>query len=127
MDRSDDLIRFYGLIERLREKSGGPRTLGDCSGRMSWPRRGVYFFFENGEMRSETGTGPRVVRVGTHALKEKPNTKLWTRLRQHRGEGKSGRRQSSRLDLPADRLRFDKIDASRGCEPGGISYASHDA
>jgi hypothetical protein len=90
MDRSDDLIRFYALIERLREKSGGPRTLGDCSGRMSWPRRGVYFFFENGEMRSETGTDPRVVRVGTHALKEKSNTKLWTRLRQHRGEGKSG-------------------------------------
>jgi hypothetical protein len=36
---------------------------------MSWPRRGVYFFFENGEMRSETGTGPRVVRVGTHAMR----------------------------------------------------------
>lgn len=68
MDRRDDLIRFYALIDRLREQGGGARRLADCSGRMNWPRRGVYFFFEDGEMRSDTGAGPRVVRVGTHAL-----------------------------------------------------------
>ncbi|WOS62039.1 hypothetical protein [Sinorhizobium fredii] len=90
MDRNSDLIRFYGILDRLREKAGGVRTLADCSGRMNWPRRGVYFFFEDGETRSDTGTGARVVRVGTHALKENSNTKLWTRLRAHRGTGKSG-------------------------------------
>ena len=54
-------------------------------GRLGWPQRGVYFFFEDGELRSDTGQGPRVVRVGTHALIADANTKLWGRLRQHRG------------------------------------------
>lgn len=46
---------------------------------------GVYFFFEPGEMRTTSGTGPRVVRVGTHALKSGSKSTLWKRLRQHRG------------------------------------------
>lgn len=57
---------------------------------MSWPRRGVYFFKEAGEARRESGTGPRIVRVGTHALKQNGRTKLWTRLSQHRGRLASG-------------------------------------
>lgn len=90
MNRSKDLIRFYTTMARLEETVGGVRTLADCSGRMSWPRRGVYFFFENDEFRSDTGAGPRIVRVGTHALNEGSTTKLWTRLRQHRGGNKFG-------------------------------------
>src|SRR5262245_54126323 len=73
------------LLDRLHEKFGVSRRLGDSSGRMTWPRRGVYFFFEEGERRLESGTGPRVVRVGTHALKPNSNTRRWDRLRQHRG------------------------------------------
>ncbi|MDG4901409.1 MULTISPECIES: hypothetical protein [unclassified Mesorhizobium] len=57
---------------------------------MNWPRRGVYFFFEDGERRSDSGTGPRVVRVGTHALKPESKSKLWGRLSQHRGGGSGG-------------------------------------
>lgn len=34
--------------------------------------------------------GPRVVRVGTHALKSGSGTKLWTRLSQHKGQQASG-------------------------------------
>jgi hypothetical protein len=52
---------------------------------MSWQRRGVYFFMEAGEGRRESGAGTRIVRVGTHALKENGSTLLWTRLAQHRG------------------------------------------
>jgi hypothetical protein len=59
--------------------------LSDCNGRMHWPERGVYFFFEAGETQSETGNGPRVVRVGTHALISSSTTTLWNRLSQHRG------------------------------------------
>ena len=66
------------------------RTLTACSGRIDWPRRGVYFFLEDGERRSDTGQGLRIVRVGTHALKETSKTTLWNRLRQHRGSGRSG-------------------------------------
>jgi hypothetical protein len=50
----------------------------------------VYFFMEEGETRSDSGIGARIVRVGTHALKEGSGTKLWTRLSQHRGQEKSG-------------------------------------
>jgi hypothetical protein len=38
----------------------------------------VYFFRESSEDRSDTGEGPRVVRVGTHALKAGARTTLWT-------------------------------------------------
>ena len=74
----------------LRETSGGARTLADCSGRLKWPRRGVYFFREPGEERSDSGEGPRIVRVGTHDLKTGAGTKLWGRLSQHRGQLRTG-------------------------------------
>lgn len=55
---------------------------------MADPR--VYFFFEDGEQRSGSGAGARVVRVGTHALKADSSTTLWKRLSQHRGTARSG-------------------------------------
>ena len=57
---------------------------------MAWPKRGVYFFRENGENRSDTGTGLRVVRVGTHAITSGSGTKLWQRLSQHKGIARTG-------------------------------------
>jgi len=89
-DRREDLIRFYALLDKLEKSIGGARTLASCSARMSWPRRGVYFFREPGEIRSDTGIGPRIVRVGTHALKDSAGTKLWSRLAQHKGRQRSG-------------------------------------
>ena len=56
-----------------------------CNGRMGWPERGLYFFFEDGEQRTTSGRGLRVVRVGTHAVTEKSDTSLWDRLKQHQG------------------------------------------
>jgi hypothetical protein len=85
LSRRQDLVRFYSLMNELERRIGGGRLLGDCDGRMGWPRKGVYFFFEIGEQRSDTGTGARVVRVGTHALNAKSKTTLWKRLSQHRG------------------------------------------
>jgi hypothetical protein len=57
---------------------------------MNWPERGIYFFREDGENRSDTGKGPRVVRVGTHALTASSRTQLWDRLSQHKGVEKTG-------------------------------------
>ncbi len=88
--RTRDLIRFYDLLNQLEHSIGGARQLTDCSGRMNWPLRGVYFFREPGENRSETGSGPRIVRVGTHALNAGSGSKLWGRLSQHRGSAASG-------------------------------------
>jgi hypothetical protein len=46
----------------------------------SWPQRGVVWFFERTEQRSDTGDGLRVVRVATHALKPELQSTLWDRL-----------------------------------------------
>ena len=89
-DRTADTDRFYALLGRLAERTGGYRSLATCDGRMIWPRRGVYFFFEHDENRSEPDRGGRVVRIGTHALKASAKTSLWDRLSQHRGSSRSG-------------------------------------
>jgi len=88
-DRLRDLERFYVLLNQL-ESHAGLLTLNNCSGRMKWPQRGVYFFFEIGQQRSEMGSGLRVVRVGTHAVSSGSRTTLWKRLAQHKGGTKSG-------------------------------------
>jgi hypothetical protein len=96
----------------LEDEIGGARRLADCSGRMPWPARGVYFFREEGEVRSDSGSGPRIVRVGTHALKDASGTKLWTRLSQHRGRSSgSGDHRGSifRLIVGAALIRRDKL------------------
>ena len=90
MTRLSDLIRFYEILVELERRLGGKRRLADCTSGMSGPRRGVYFFFEPGEVRSDSGEGLRVTRVGTHALKEGSGTTLWNRLSQHGGRKKSG-------------------------------------
>ena len=90
MQRVDHLMDFYSLLDALEKRLAGMRRMSDCSGRIPWPKRGVYFFFEPGEVRTGSGTGPRVVRIGTHALKDGSSTTLWRRLSQHRGQVRSG-------------------------------------
>jgi hypothetical protein len=89
-ERIEHLRSFHSILERLEAALGGSKTLGECFGRLPWPQRGVYFFQELGEHRSDSGTGPRIVRVGTHALASGSGTRLWTRLSQHRGQKQSG-------------------------------------
>ena len=90
-ERLADTIRFYELLDRRATCVGGPRLLQSCHGRMDWPPRGVYFFYEGCEARSGTGGGLRVVRVGTHGLTDGSRSTLWGRLSQHRGRSRSGR------------------------------------
>ena len=90
MSRLDHIEQFYSILGALEKRLSGVRRLSGCSGRMSWPGRGIYFFMEPGEVRTDTGTGLRVVRVGTHALKDNSNTTLWNRLSQHKGSARSG-------------------------------------
>ena len=89
--RLQDIQRFYNILKMLEEIQGGYRTLDESSGQMDWPERGVYFFFEGGENRSNSGQGHRVTRVGTHALIEGSSSTLWKRLRMHRGTLRGGR------------------------------------
>lgn len=71
-DRVKHLIRFYSILDELEKNVGGARTLAECSGRMAWPRRGVYFFRENGERCSDSGDGQRIVRVYKRRSKNRP-------------------------------------------------------
>lgn len=85
MSRTDDLIRLYRILDRLEVLSDGKRFLAQLSPSRAWPRRGVYFFFEPGEIRAGSGHGQRLVRVGTHALGVGARSTLHQRLRQHAG------------------------------------------
>jgi hypothetical protein len=83
--RLGEIQHFYDILDELERRVGGKRTLAEAHGRMGWPKRGVYFFFEPGEERTTSGTGLRVVRVGTHGLKTGSSSTLWGRLKQHMG------------------------------------------
>lgn len=99
-----DLNTFYGILSDLELGLGGKRKLGDCNGRLNWPRRGVYFFFEQGEFRKGWPMKQRVVRVGTHAVSCGSSSTLWERLRAHKGsfDGAGNHRSSIfRLHLGA--------------------------
>lgn len=84
VSRLEDLDRFYELLRQLEQQTGGPRRLADADCKDGLPRRGVYLFFEPGEVR-EDGRTPRVVRVGTHAVSVRSRATLWDRLSYHRG------------------------------------------
>jgi hypothetical protein len=90
MSRLADLQRFYDLLEGLSQRLGGTRTLATLSDFRDWPDRGLYFFFETSENRHESGSGPRVVRVGTHGLSAGSRSTLRQRLGQHRGQAAGG-------------------------------------
>lgn len=83
-DRSKDVEYFYELLTRLEERVGGKRTLADYNSNLNWPARGVYFFFEHGELRSDSTSALRVVRVGTHALRQNSWSRLTHRLTDHK-------------------------------------------
>lgn len=136
MTRLHDVVSFYGLLGDLSRGVGGPRQLVDCTGGSGWPAKGVYFFFEEGEERTTSGTGPRVVRVGTHGLIAKANTSLWQRLSAHQGfmAGESaggGNHRSSvfRLHVGAAVLAHDgEIHATWGkgsSAPRAVRLAEH--
>ena len=84
-ERIKDLDRFYLLIERLNSGLNGGMKLKDATGKINWPKKGVYFFFEEAEFRKTAPFESRVVRVGTHAVSEGSTSSLWNRLRTHRG------------------------------------------
>ena len=133
MSHLADLERFYALIGRLSSRLGAARTLADPRSFRDWPPRAVYFFFEPGEVRHESGEGLRIVRVGTHALGDRSRSTLRQRLGQHRGgdTGGGNHRGSifrlligqallARSDLPPCNSWGVKSDAAKACEALGI-------
>jgi hypothetical protein len=108
--RVTDTGQFYTTLTDLARKVGGPRLLRTCTGSSGWPRQGVYFFYEGGELRPDNSG--RIVRVGTHALTVDSQATLWGRLRQHRGsrDGNGNRRASVfRRHVGAALIRREKL------------------
>jgi hypothetical protein len=88
-ERQQHIEDLYGLLNELSQKIGSAKRLADCHGKMNWPARGVYFFFEPGEYRANRQE-LRIVRVGTHAVSLGSKTTLWNRLSAHRGSKAGG-------------------------------------
>lgn len=95
---------------------------------MSWPRRGVYFFFEESELRSAEPRTQRVVRVGTHALKMGGTTTLWQRLSNHKGTLNGGNHRGSifRLLVGDAMINKDGLSSSYPCWGKGKCAGSHE-
>jgi hypothetical protein len=118
MTRLADIRTFYKLLDQLAAKQSGPVTLGALMQRQIAPR-GVYFFFEAGEHRSDSGHGPRVTRIGTHGLTPGAKSTLRSRLRHHRGtrSGAGNHRSSIFRLLTGDALM--RAGAAPACASWG--------
>ena len=123
VSRLEDLTQFYEILDLLERKIDGARRLADCDGRKSWPERGVYFFRERGQERSDSGCGLRIVRVGTHAITEESKAKLWSRLKAHKGSKRTGRgnhrssvfrKHVGEAMIRCDRLEQEYLDWGKG-------------
>jgi hypothetical protein len=94
---------FYHIMRRLYEAQKGGRRIRECTGKMLWPARGVYFVTEDQPAPTPHGM-PRITRVGTHAVSSGSRTSLWDRLSTHRGtESGGGSHRSSIFRLHVGR------------------------
>lgn len=113
MTRVKDVKRFYQILSKLEKKLGGKKSLSECIKDNSLPEKGLYFVFEEGEKRSTSGTGMRVVRVGAHALMPSSRSTMLNRLRLDYGNqddlGGKHRRSMLRKHIGRAFMRRDKI------------------
>ncbi|WP_302083867.1 hypothetical protein [Salinibaculum rarum] len=120
---------LYDALADLREANGGMHTLNECSGRMDWPERGVYFFFSPDTDPEAPACNWRVTRVGTIGLREGSNNTLWTRLRRHRGpiggqyEG-GGNHRGSVFRKHVGHALLNRYNLDDECDTWGEGYAT---
>lgn len=119
-NREPDLFlqfsKFYASMRDLYVGQKGGRILGEATGKMEWPTRGVYFLLEPNENLGLSKFRPlerRITRVGTHAVSRGSKATLWNRLSTHRGViAGSGNHRSSifRLHVGASLIRKERDD-----------------
>ena len=81
-NRQQNIDRFYSLLDKVIEKF--PKQTLDIMSKDRLPEKGVYFFFEQDELRNDSNI-ERVVRIGTHAAIKNSNATLYDRLYNHKG------------------------------------------
>ena len=79
--RIDDIERLYDLLDELARRTHPLQPLSACLKPNVKSEPGVYFFYECGECRLQSGKGARIVRVGQ-------STNLRRRLRNHKSGNK---------------------------------------
>jgi hypothetical protein len=122
----EDLESFYKLLAKLKEGLGEKRLLGACNGKMSWPHKGVYFFFEEGEYRTNFPNIQRVVRVGTHAVSKGAVSTLWGRLRNHKGTPNGlGNHRGSIFRLHIGTALLQKMNKQAALPSWGLGQAAN--
>lgn len=123
--RLADLNTFYSLLSELSDGLGGLQSLKDFTPESSFPKRGVYFFFENGENRYNSHSTLRVVRVGTHAISNNSKSTLWQRLRTHRGTQEGiGNHRSSIMRLYVGAALIEKSKGGLSVPSWGIGQSA---
>lgn len=114
----DDLRTFYDCLDTHAARNGLWR-LGEVKAWAQIPRRGVYYFFDESEPRTGSGSGLRVVRVGTHGLISRSRSTLAGRLRQHRGSKTGGNHRGSIFRLLVGQTLL-KVGLCSGCATWGV-------
>lgn len=85
-DRPPHLTALYHVLAELKDRSGGPWTLGAVDGHHDWPPRGIYFFFTpDSNLEDDPPSQWTLSRIGTVGVARGSRNTLWSRLRQHRG------------------------------------------
>jgi hypothetical protein len=113
MSRLDDVKKFYQIMSKLEKKIGGKKQFGKLSDFENLPEKGIYFLFEKGELRSTSGRGLRIVRVGAQAIMPFSRSSMQNRLLSHRGNdedlGGKHRRSVLRKLIGRAVMKRDKI------------------
>jgi len=73
---------FYDFLDEILKRF--PKQTLDKLSSIRLPEQGVYFFFEEGELREKNNSN-RIVRIGTHAAIANSEATLYKRLYNHKG------------------------------------------
>ena len=115
--RIQHLQQFYELLDELEGHVRGARLISECTVQMGWPFRAVFFLREPGEVRSDTGSGPRIVHVGTHGVQQISGYSFWDRLSLDKGTALTGggdhRQSKFRLLVGNALIMRDELDYPR--------------
>jgi hypothetical protein len=88
-----NLVKFYELIDVLENGLHGRRTFKSLRDENGLLNKGVYFIFEDNEIRFNNPSKLRVTRVGTLGIQdseERNERTLWDRLNDHKGYQSGG-------------------------------------
>lgn len=111
---SQDVEKFYELINSLEKGLSGKKNIRESSGKGDFPNKGVYFFFEPEEKRRFKPDKLRITRVGTHGVSRGSKSSLWQRVKTHIGtNGGGGNHRGSifRLHIGKSILEKNKLSS----------------